>query len=135
MGQPGTEKIFQRIRSELVESIRLNPNFPHSHYDLARLDYDTHDFRQAEREATAALNADKEFSSARYLLGRIYLKEGRQQEGLNEIDQVDREHREELQRIQAVGQTLLAAQAAGMGTPMLASHTKEQHTEAVGSKQ
>jgi tetratricopeptide (TPR) repeat protein len=115
--QPGTEKIFQRIRSELTESIRLNPNFPHSHYDLARLEYDARDLAQAEREATAALNADKDFSSARYLLGRIHLKEGRRQEGLDEMAQVDREHREELQRIQAVGQTLLAAQAAGMGTP------------------
>lgn len=123
LGQPGTEQIFQHIRSELVESIRLNPNFPHSHYDLARLDYDTQDFAQAEREATAALNADKDFSSARYLLGRIHLKEGRQQEGMDEIAQVDREHREELQRIQSVGQTLLAAQAAGMGTPTPVAHS------------
>jgi len=123
LGQPGTEKIFQRIRSELTESIRLNPNFPHSHYDLARLEYDTQDFAQAEREATAALKADKDFSSARYLLGRIHLKEGRRQEGMDEIAQVDREHREELQRIQAVGQTLLAAQAAGMGTPTLMSQS------------
>ena len=135
LGQPGTEQLFQGIRSELAESIRLNPNFPHSHYDLARLDYDTHDFAQAEREATAALNADKDFSSARYLLGRIHLKEGRRDEGMNEIDQVDREHREELQRIQAVGQSLLTAQAAGMGTPTPASHTNGQHAEAVGSKQ
>jgi tetratricopeptide (TPR) repeat protein len=123
LGQPGTEEIFQRIRSELVESIRLNPNFPHSHYDLARLDYDTQDFAQAEREATAALDADKDFSSALYLLGRIHLKEGRREEGMDEIAQVDREHREELQRIQAVGQTLLAAQAAGMGTPTPMSHS------------
>jgi tetratricopeptide (TPR) repeat protein len=123
LGQPGTAKIFQRIRFELAESIRLNPNFPHSHYDLARLEYDTQHFPQAEREAAAALKADKDFSSARYLLGRIHLKEGRRQEGMEEIAQVDREHREETQRIQAVGQTLLAAQAAGMGAPMPASHT------------
>jgi lipopolysaccharide biosynthesis regulator YciM len=90
---------------------------------LARLDYDTQDFAQAEREATAALNADKDFSSARYLLGRIHLKEGRREEGMDEIAQVDREHREELQRIQSVGQTLLAAQAAGMGNPTPVAHS------------
>jgi tetratricopeptide (TPR) repeat protein len=122
LGQPCAEKIFRRIRLEFRESIRLNPDFPHSHYDLARLEYDTQHFAQAERAAAAALKADKDFSSARYLLGRIYLKEGRRQEGLDEIARVDREHREEMQRIQAVGQTLLAAQAARMGGPMLVSH-------------
>jgi Flp pilus assembly protein TadD len=122
LSQPGMQKIAARIKSELVESIRLNPDFPHSHYDLARMEYDANRFAAAEREAKTALKADSEFSSARYLLGRTYLKEGRKAEGMTEIARVDREHREEMQRIQTVGQSLLAAQAAEMGPGLPASH-------------
>jgi Flp pilus assembly protein TadD len=122
LSQPGMQKVAARIKSELIESIRLNPDFPHSHYDLARMEYDAAHFAAAERESKAALKADGEFSSARYLLGRTYLKEGRKEEGMAEIAQVDREHREEMQRIQTVGQSLLAAQAAGMGPGLPASH-------------
>ncbi len=122
LNQPGMQKVAARIKSELIESIRLNPDFPHSHYDLARMEYDADHFAAAEREAKAALKGDNEFSSARYLLGRTYLKEGRKQEGMAEIAQVDRDHREEIQRIQTVGQSLLAAQAAGTGPGLPASH-------------
>lgn len=122
LGEPEMRKVAVRIKSELAESIRLNPDFPHSHYDLARMEYDANHFAAAEREAKAALKADSEFSSARYLLGRTYLKEGRKQEGMTEIAQVDRVHREEMQRIQTVGQSLLAAQAAGLGPGLPASH-------------
>ena len=92
-------------------------------HQKGRLEYDTQHLPQAEHEAAAALKADKDFSSARYLLGRIYLKEGRRQEGMDEIAHVDREHREEMHRIQSVGQTLLARQAASIGAPMPVSHT------------
>lgn len=118
LGQPATRKLADRIKSELLESIRLNPRFPHSHYDLARMDYDAGDYRQAERETLAALAADQSFTSARYLLGRVYLKEGRKQEGMSEIAQVDQAHRQEIQRIEAVGQSLLAAQASGLGSQL-----------------
>ncbi len=121
LSQPQMRSVAARIRSELIESIRLNPDFPHSHYDLARMEYDAGHFAAAEREAQAALKADRSFSSARYLLGRTYLREGRRQEGMAEILQVDREHRQEIQRIEAVGQSLLAAQAADM-TPGPPSH-------------
>lgn len=125
-GQPGSQAIVERIKSELAESIRLNPDFPHSHYDLARTEFDLGDYAVAEREARAALEADKDFSSARYLLGRVYLKQGRRQEGMAEITSVDREHREEMQRIQSVGQSLLAAQVAGMASRMPTSRANNE---------
>ncbi len=112
------------IKSELEQSIKLNPEFPHSHYDLARMEFDLGDLATAKQEALAALEADKDFSSARYLLGRIYIKEGHQKEGMAEMAAVDKAHRDEIQRIEAVGQSLLASQAAragshGPGSPAL----------------
>ncbi|MBZ5565287.1 MAG: tetratricopeptide repeat protein [Acidobacteriia bacterium] len=112
----GSEKMEERIKSELVKSIQLNPHFPHSHYDLARMEFDLGDFAGAKQEALAALDADKDFSSARYLLGRIYIKEGHRKEGMAEMAAVDKAHRDEIQRIEAVGQSLLASQAARAGS-------------------
>ena len=123
--EPGGERIIARVKSELRKSIRLNPDFPHSHYDLARTDFDTGEYRAAESEAQAALHADSTFLSARYLLGRIYLKEGRRKEGLAEIAQVDQQHREEMHRIETVGQALLAEQAAGGNVRQGAAGTSE----------
>ncbi len=122
--QPGSEKMVASIKSELEQSIKLNPEFPHSHYDLARMEFDLGDLATAKQEALAALEADKDFSSARYLLGRIYIKEGHQKEGMAEMAAVDKAHRDEIQRIEAVGQSLLASQAAragshGPGSPAL----------------
>ena len=114
--QPGSKEMVERIKSELEKSIRLNPHFPHSHYDLARMEFDLGDFVAAKQETLAALDADKDFSSARYLLGRIYIKEGHRKEGMAEMAAVDKAHRDEIQRIEAVGQSLLASQAARVGS-------------------
>ena len=112
--RPQARKANEAIRTELEESIRLNPNFPHSHYDLARMELESHEYSRAEQHVKAALKADPQFISAHYLLGRIYLKEGRVTDGMSEIQLVDREHRDEIQRMQEVGQTLLTEQAAGV---------------------
>ncbi len=114
--QPGSQKMVASIKSELEQSIKLNPEFPHSHYDLARLAFDLGDLATAKKEALAALGADTDFSSARYLLGRIYIKEGHEKEGMAEMAAVDKAHRDEIQRIEAVGQSLLASQAARAGS-------------------
>jgi len=122
---PQTRENFDAIRSELEESIRLNPDFPHSHYDLARMEFDGREYSKAEQQVKAALVADPQFMSAHYLLGRIYLKQGRSGAGMAEIRMVDRQHREEIQRMQDVGQKLLAQQARGVTTtlPALATDT------------
>jgi tetratricopeptide (TPR) repeat protein len=109
-----TQKVTDAIRSELEESIRLNPDFPHSHYDLARMEFEDREYSKAERQVKAALSADPQFMSAHYLLGRIYLKQGRSAAGMSEIQLVDSEHREEIQRMQEVGQKLLSQQASGV---------------------
>jgi tetratricopeptide (TPR) repeat protein len=108
--------LVQRIRSELMDSIRLNPDFPHSSYDLARVDFETGRYPAAEREAQAALRADKEFSEARYLLGRIYIKEGRKEEGQAEMARVEQQHVDDIHQVEAMGQALLAQQAAATGS-------------------
>jgi len=121
--QPGSAAMVKRIKSELMESARLNSEFPHSHYDLARLEFEASNYPAAEREALAALHADKDFSDARYLLGRIYMKEGRKEEGAAEIAQVEQQHIEEIHRVESVGQALLAQQAAATGSrvPVMSS--------------
>jgi tetratricopeptide (TPR) repeat protein len=122
LGQPGSAAIVQRIKSELLASTRLNSDFPHSYYDLARVEFETGDYPAAEREALAALHADRDFTDARYLLGRIYKKEGRKKEGDAEIVQVEQQHLEEIRQVESVGQALLAQQAAATGSrvPVLA---------------
>jgi tetratricopeptide (TPR) repeat protein len=125
LGQPGSAAMVQRIKSELMESIRLNSDFTHSHYDLARLELEASDYPAAEREALAALHADKDFSDARYLLGRIYMKEGRRKEGAAEIGQVEQQHIEEIHHTESMGRALLTEQAAATGSrvPVLSSAT------------
>jgi len=112
LGQPGSEALDEQIRSELIKSVGLNPGFPHSHYDLARLEFETNHPSAAEREALAALRADPDFSDARYLLGRIYMKEGRKQEGAALISQVEEQHINEIDHVESVAQALLTSQAA-----------------------
>ncbi len=133
IGQPGSAAVVQRIKSELLESTRLNSDFPHSYYDLARVEFETSDYPAAEREALAALRADKDFSQARYLLGRIYKKEGRKQEGEAEITQVEQQHIEEIRQVESVGQALLAQQAAATSSraPVLAKATEAAPAIAV----
>ena len=123
IGQPGSAAIVERIKSELLESTRLNSDFTHSYYDLARVEFETGNFNAAERDAQAALHADQNFSEARYLLGRIHKKEGRIQEGEAEMAQVAQQHIEEIKQVEAVGQALLAEQAgaAGSHVPVLSS--------------
>ena len=117
LGQPGSTAPVQRIRAELMASIRLNPNFQHSHYDLARLDFESGNYPAAEQETLAALHVDKDFSEARFLLGRIYRKEGRKHEGDAEIAQVEQQKMDDIRRVASMGEALLAKQAATYGTP------------------
>jgi len=123
IGQPGSAAIVDRIKSELLASTRLNSDFPHSFYDLARVEFETGNYPAAERDAQAALHADQNFSEARYLLGRIHKKEGRTKEGEAEMAQVEQQHIEEIKQVEAVGQALLAEQAgaAGSHVPVLTS--------------
>jgi tetratricopeptide (TPR) repeat protein len=116
IGKPGADSIINGIRLGLRESIRLNPNFPHSHYDLARLEYDAGNYTEAEHEAQAALAADASFRSALYLLGRVHLKQGRHEQGMTEMRQVEQQHREEMDRLQSVAQSLLTTPASGLGS-------------------
>jgi tetratricopeptide (TPR) repeat protein len=118
LGQPGSGAPVQRIRAELNESIRLNSEFQHSHYDLARLDFELSNYAAAEHEALAALHVDKDYGEARYLLGRIYKKEGRKQEGEAQIAQVEQQHIDDIRHVEAVGEALLAEQAAATGAPI-----------------
>jgi tetratricopeptide (TPR) repeat protein len=108
--------VVRLIKSEMNESIHLNPNFPHSFYDLARVEFETGNYPASEREARAALAADKDFMEARYLLGRIYLKEGRTADGHAEMARVEHEHMDEIREVESMGQVLLAQQAAALGS-------------------
>jgi len=108
--------LVERIKSELRESIRLNGDFPHSYYDLARLEFETGHYPAAEHQALAALHTDKDFSEARYLLGRIYIKEGRKEEGQAQIAQVEQQHEDDIRHVATMGQELLAKQAAATGS-------------------
>jgi tetratricopeptide (TPR) repeat protein len=118
LAQPDSAALVRRIRAELRESIRLNSDFQHSHYDLARLDFELSNYPAAEHEALAALRVDKDFSEARYLLGRVYKKEGRKQEGKEQIAQVEQQHIDDIHQVELEGEALLAKQAAATGSPV-----------------
>lgn len=118
LGEPGLAALRQRTRAELMKSIRLNSEFQHSHYDLARLDFELGNYPAAEHEALAALHVDQGFSEARYLLGRIYKKEGRKQEGDEQIARVEQQHIDDIRHVESVGEALLAEQAAATGSPV-----------------
>jgi len=62
------------------------------------------------------LAPDQEFSEARYLLGRIYIKEGRKEEGQAEMARVEQQHVDDIHQVEAMGHALLAQQAAATGS-------------------
>jgi tetratricopeptide (TPR) repeat protein len=89
--------------SEAVEAfrtaIRLDLSFADSYYHLAKL-YLNQDPKLAEANLLACLRLDPHHLSAKYSLGRLYLKTGRQAEGRALIDAFERQQQAEKLKVQ-----------------------------------
>ncbi|MBW2980470.1 tetratricopeptide repeat protein [Candidatus Woesearchaeota archaeon] len=66
------------------ESIRLNPNYSHSRFDLGILLSVKGDKEGAEKEFREAIRIDPNYSRAHSSLGRLLWKQGKHDEGLKE---------------------------------------------------
>jgi len=66
-------------------AIRLNPSFADSYYHLSKLSLNQ-DPKLAEKNLLTCLRLDPQHLSAKYSLGRLYLKTGRQPQGRALID-------------------------------------------------
>lgn len=70
----------KKAEHEFKESIRVNPSFADSYYELSKV-YSEKSPALAEQNLVECLKRDPNHASAEYALGRIYVKTGRQKEG------------------------------------------------------
>jgi tetratricopeptide (TPR) repeat protein len=75
-------------------AIRLNPSFADSYYHLSKLSLNQ-DPKLAEKNLLACLRLDPQHLSAKYSLGRLYLKTGRRVQGQALIDAFARQQQAE----------------------------------------
>jgi tetratricopeptide (TPR) repeat protein len=80
--------IDARARQAFRSSIRLNPSFADSYYQLAKLSVNDSP-KLAEQNFLACLRLDPDHAPAEYALARLYIKSGRREEGQALIDRFE----------------------------------------------
>lgn len=75
-----SEALKQKAKRSLEQSIRLKPDYPDAHYQLAEL-YSQDSPKLAEQQLGECLKLDPHHLPAQYSLARLYLRTGRKAEG------------------------------------------------------
>jgi len=92
-GMPPNPQIRARAKHAFQETIRLNPAFADSYYQLAKL-YSVESPKLEEQNLVACLRADPNHASAEYTLARLYLSTGRQAEAKVLIDRFEQQRQD-----------------------------------------
>lgn len=84
--QQQNPEMAEKAEKQLKDAIRLNPSYADSYFQLAKL-YLHKNPKLAEENLLTCLKKDPQHGSAEYVLGRLYLRTGRQEEGQKLVDE------------------------------------------------